>query len=88
MTTKTYLVEMPADWKPRNCPKCNWYYICGATGYDAPIRIECPFDNAKEAVLFNLEEIKFYPVNGMEANLANPKVDGEPVKLYAVEVEK
>lgn len=79
MTTKTYLVEMPGDWKPRNCPKCNWYYICGTTGYDAPIRIECPFDNAKEAgELMPHDEAYYHPGRGW-------RVNGKPVKLYAVE---
>lgn len=71
MTTSTYLIEMPEDWKFSNCINCNKEHLCGD-------RL-CPLANAKEAVEANIGDT----IIDLE-NDGSYSVDGKPVRLYAV----
>lgn len=45
------------------------------------------FANAVEAVEYKVEDVVLTAANGDTATMANPKIDGQPVTLYAVAKE-
>lgn len=81
---KTYLVEMPKNWKPGECEKCTW------THTNCPDNFEmCPLANAVGAVEIKKEQrvIGSYQPGLRGVWETTYKLDGKPVKLWATEVK-
>lgn len=80
MNDKLYLLlEMPERFHGDNCDRCPTTWRCheihGGPG-------GCPLEPAREAVVVNpKDEAYYHPGRGW-------RINGKPVTLYAVEVEK
>ena len=76
------LIDQRDDWKPGDC------YLCRCKC--APIHginPECGLANSVEAVEYRVEDVVLTAANGDTATMANPKINGKPVTLYAVPKE-
>ena len=81
MKTKHLIIEVPDDFKSdgRTRYACDW--CINKSGCNANV-FYCPIANGKEAVVVNpKDEAYFHPGLGW-------RINGKPVTLYAVEVEK
>ena len=83
---KTIVVKMPNQWDGQSCGFC-----C-----DCPLlrtirkqlhdpRAECPLAAAKPAKKADINRIVVTHVHGAGARIENPRIDGKPVELFAVE---
>ena len=86
MANKLYLLlEMPERFHGDNCDRCPTTWRCheihGGPGV-------CPLGASREAMVWDTSKLVMTSKGGDIATMSNPKMNGKPVTLYAVEVEK
>ena len=87
MKTKHLIIEVPDDFKSdgRTRYACDW--CINKSGCNANV-FYCPIANGKEAIEWDTSKLVMTSKGGDIATMSNPKMNGKPVTLYAVEVEK
>ena len=84
---KKIIIEVPDDFEPNKNTRyaCDW--CINKTGCNANV-FYCPIARGKEAIEWDTSNLVMTSKDGDIATMSNPKMNGKPVTLYAVEVEK